>query len=92
MHDEVKSALRDFVVSTYLQGESPDNLRDDTPLVTSGILDSLAVLAFVSFIEERFAIELDVYDTSIERFDRITDIAATVSVKQEALTAKAVRR
>ena len=92
MNDDVKTVIRDFVVSTYLTGESPDNLRDDTPLITSGILDSLAVLGFVSFLEERFSIELDVYDTSIERFDRVMDIAATVCVKQEAPAVQAVRR
>ena len=92
MHDDVKTVIRDFVVSTYLQGESPDNLRDDTSLITSVILDSLAVLGFVSFLEGRFSIELDVYDTSIERFDRITDIAATVCVKQEAHAVRAACR
>jgi acyl carrier protein len=92
MNDDVKTVIRDFVVSTYLQGESPDNLRDDTSLITSGILDSLAVLGLVSFLEQRFSIELDVYDTSIERFDRIIDIAATVCVKQEAHAVRAVVR
>ena len=92
MNDDVKVAIRDFVLSTYLQGESPEHLRDETPLITSGILDSLAVLGLVSFIEERFAIELDIYDTSIERFDRISEIAATVRAKQQAHIAKAVVR
>ena len=92
MNDDVKTVIREFVVSTYLPGESTDNLRDDTTLISSGILDSLAVLGFVSFLEGRFSIELDVYDTSIERFDRISDIAATVCVKQEAHAVKAVRR
>jgi acyl carrier protein len=92
MNDDVKTVIRDFVVSTYLQGESPDNLRDETSLITSGILDSLAVLGFVSFLEQRFSVELDVYDTSIERFDRIMDIAATVCLKQEAHAVKVVRR
>ena len=92
MNDDVKTVIRDFVVSTYLQGESPENLRDDTALITSGILDSLAALGLASFLEQRFSIELDVHDTSIERFDRIIDIAATVCLKQEALAVKAVRR
>ena len=91
MNHDLNAVIRDFVISTYLQGESPENLRDDTPLITSGILDSLAVLGLVSFLEQRFSVELDVNDTSIERFDRITDIAATVCVKQEAHGLKASR-
>ena len=80
----VKDAIRHFIVSTYLPGESLENLRDDTPLLTSGILDSLAALGLVSFLEKEYGIELDVYDTSIEHFDRIEDIAALVARKRAA--------
>jgi acyl carrier protein len=79
---EIKETIREFILSTYLPGESPENLRDDTPLQTSGILDSLATMGVITFLEKRFRIELDVYDTAVERFDRIDDIAASVLRKQ----------
>lgn len=85
--NEVKQIVRRHVLSAYLPGESPDNLRDDTPLQTSGILDSLATQTLISFLEQQFGIELDVYDTTIERFDRIEDIVTTVMRKQ-AVTAR----
>ncbi len=81
--NDVKETIRQFILATYLPGESPDNLRDDTPLQTSGILDSLAALGVVNFVEQQFGIELNVYDTSVERFDRIEDIAAAVVGRQE---------
>src|SRR4030095_13342879 len=68
--------------SSDLPVESRDNLRDETPLLTSGILDSLAALGLAGFVEERFGVELDVYDTSVERFNRIQDIAASVERRQ----------
>ena len=71
MQDDPKDVIRQFILSTYLPGESRDNLRDDTPLQTSGILDSLATLQLVSFVEKHFNIELDIYETSVEHFDRI---------------------
>jgi acyl carrier protein len=76
--NEVKETIRQFILSTYLPGETRDNLRDDTPLLTSGILDSLAGLGLVSFVERQFGIELDVDETSIEHFNRIEDIARCV--------------
>ena len=79
---DIRETIRDFILTTYLPGESRENLRDDTPLRTSGILDSLATLGLFSFIEQKFGIELDVYETSVERFDRIEDIAASVARKQ----------
>jgi acyl carrier protein len=80
---DIKGTIRHFIAATYLTGEPPDTLRDDTPLLSSGILDSLAAVNLISFLEQRFCIELDVYDTSIEQFDRIEDMAQCVARKQK---------
>ena len=79
--DDLKDAIRRFILDAYLQGESPDNLRDDTPLQSSGILDSLATLGLVTFLEQQYKIELDINDTSADNFDRIDDIARVVRAK-----------
>jgi acyl carrier protein len=80
--DDVRVVIRQFILTTYLPGESIDNLQDDTPLLTSGILDSLAALGLASFVEQRFEVELDVYETSVERFNCIQDIARSVEGRQ----------
>jgi acyl carrier protein len=82
--NEFTAAIRQFILEHALQGESPANLRDDTPLQSSGILDSLATLELVTFVEQRFGVELDVYDTSIERFDTVGSIAQTVLHKRSS--------
>ena len=79
--DHVTTIVRQFILSKYLPGESAENLPDDLPLQSSGVLDSLAVLGLITFLEEQFQIELDVYDTTVDRFDAIRDIAATVGRK-----------
>ena len=81
--NDVKETIREFILATCLPGESRENLRDDTPLLTSGILDSLAALSLVSFLEKQFGVELDVYETSAERFNRILDIAEAVVRKRQ---------
>ena len=80
--DTVSGTVRRFILCTYLPGESPDTLSDDTPLQSSGILDSLAAVGLIAFLEKEFQIELDVYDTAIERFDTIHDIASTIAAKR----------
>lgn len=80
--DEIRQTIRQFILSTYLPGESPENLPDDMPLLTSGVLDSLAAVGLISFLERHFGVELDVYDTSVERFDRVRDMAAVIAAKQ----------
>jgi acyl carrier protein len=80
--NDVADTIRQFILSNHLPGESARNLKNDTPLQTSGILDSLAVLGLVAYVEEQFGVQFDVYDTSAERFDRIQDIAASVDRKR----------
>ena len=72
---DVKDRIRSFVLANYLPGESPENLTDTTPLQSSGILDSLAVLGLATFIKDDFGVELGVHDMTMERFDRIEEIA-----------------
>ena len=78
----VKETLRQFIVKTYLPGESIENLQDDTPLRTSGVLDSMATLGLVSFVEKEFDIELEVHETCIETFDTVGGIADLVVQKR----------
>jgi acyl carrier protein len=83
--NDVRETIREFVLTKYLPGESPENLQDDTPLRTSGILDSLATLTLISFLEERFGIEVQAHETDIDNFDRLGDIVAFVVRKQASV-------
>ena len=80
--NETSDIIRTFILDKYLPGESPANLKNDTPLRTSGILDSLATLALVSFVEERFGIEIHAHETDVDNFDRIQDIVAFIERKR----------
>jgi acyl carrier protein len=79
---DVTEALRGYILTNYLPGEVPANLTDDTPLRTSGVLDSLATLSLVSFVEKEFGIELEAHETGVETFDTIGAIATLVDRKR----------
>jgi acyl carrier protein len=80
--NSIKETIRSYILNEYLPGESPANLTDDTPLRTSGILDSVATLSLVSFLEQTFGILIDAHETGVENFDRIEDIAGLVARKK----------
>lgn len=80
--NEIKETIRQYILSEYLPGETASNLRDDTPLRTSGILDSMATLNLVSFLEQTFGITIDAHETGVEHFDRLEDIATLVTAKK----------
>jgi len=77
----VKEELRQYILSEFLPGEKASNLQDDTHLRTSGILDSVGTLRVVSFVEERYGIEVQAHEASPENFDQIDTIAAFIKRK-----------
>lgn len=80
--DDVRERIRQYILTTHLPGESAANLQDDTPLRTSGVLDSMATLALVSFVEKEFSVELEAHETGVESFDSVGSIAALVDRKR----------
>lgn len=81
MSDEIRAQVKTFLLDTFLPGENPDELTDQTPLISGGILDSIATLKLVMFLEERFKIGLEAHEADREHLDTLADIAALVRTK-----------
>jgi acyl carrier protein len=77
----VEQILRDYLIETFLPGEDPNELKNDTPLITAGILDSVATLKLVAFLEERFNIQIDAHEADAEHLNTIADIARLIGSK-----------
>ena len=75
--DKLRESLRSFILENFLPGEDPRNLKDDTELKESGILDSLSTLKLVAFLEEQFKVEFEANDldganlASVESIERL---------------------
>jgi acyl carrier protein len=80
----VREEIRQYILSEFLPGEKPSNLRDDTPLRTSGILDSISTLRLVSFVEEHYGVEVEAHEASVENFDSIESIASFIKNKKSS--------
>ena len=76
---DIHGTVKKFILDQFLPGEDPDELSGDTPLMTTGILDSLATLKLVTFLEEKFDIAVEAHEADAENLntiDLITDIVA----------------
>lgn len=82
MADDIKATVKQYILDEFLPGEDPNNLADDTPLISGGILDSIATLKLVMFMEEQFGITLAAHEASKEHLDTLTDITTLVSEKK----------
>jgi acyl carrier protein len=82
MSDEIASSVKAFILEEFLPGEDPAELTQETPLITGGILDSIATLKLVSFLEERWQVELSAHEANPDHLDTIARIAALVRSKK----------
>lgn len=78
---EVKEIVKGYILEEFLPGENPSELTDSTPLITGGILDSLATIKLVAFLEQRFQIRIQAHETMVDYLDTISDIGQLVSAK-----------
>ena len=79
---EIKATLKSYILNEFLPGEDPAALTDTTALVTTGILDSLAVLKVMTFLEERFGISIKPREAVVDNLNTIPDIVRLVTSKK----------
>ena len=82
MAENVKQAVKHFILEEFLPGENPDELTDSTPLITGGVLDSIATLKLVLFLEERFGVTLEPHEVDPEHLDTTSCIEELVLSKR----------
>ena len=79
--DAVEQKVKAFILKEFLPGEDPDELQSDTPLLTTGILDSIATLKLVSFLESEFDIGIEAHEADAQNMNTVGQITALVSSK-----------
>ena len=79
---DIKTTVKEFVLNEFLPGEEPSALTDATGLITTGILDSIAVLKLVTFLENQFKVTLQAHETGVENLNTLSDIANLVASKR----------
>ena len=82
MSDEIAFAVKNFILEEFLPGEDPADLTMETPLITGGILDSIATLKLVMFLEDSWRIKIAAHEVSPDNLDTIALIANLVRSKQ----------
>lgn len=81
---EMKQTIKQFILEEFLPGEDPDELTEETQLFSSGLLDSIASLKLVSFLEKEFSINVAAHDIVAENLDTLTAIEKFVETKKVA--------
>ena len=80
-HAEILAEIRTFVANWFRDGREA-GLEPDTPLVTSGIVDSAGVVEIVEFLERRFRVKFSDADISLQNCNTLRALSDLVASRQ----------
>ncbi len=81
----IESAIQEFLAARPdLVAGGGRRLRVDQSLISDGLIDSLAVLDIVAFLEERFQVRFEPEDLTGENFDTVAAMARLVGARMVA--------
>lgn len=69
----MKEELIDYIMMEFV--EDPDEEIDEsTPLISSGLIDSLSIVSLVAFIDKKFGVKIPDEKGTVENFETVTKI------------------
>lgn len=77
-----EDVIRTFILREFLPGEDPEALTLTTPLITTGVLDSIATIKLVAFLEERFQVSIGAHEADVEHLNTIDAMAGLIAEKK----------
>lgn len=86
-HSEVRDATAAYILDELAPTTDADELTGSTNLIEEELLDSLGIFAIVAFLEERFGVEIDPEDVTIDNFETIDAICELVARRRSPGTA-----
>lgn len=71
--------IRTFLIDEFLSGDS-EILTEDVPLL-GNVIDSQGVIELVAFIQQRFKIEIEDDEVSVENLESMRSVVALIERK-----------
>jgi acyl carrier protein/D-alanine--poly(phosphoribitol) ligase subunit 2 len=82
----MKDMILEYIRNEYLDEDDEEDidLDENTPLISSGIVDSFSMVSLKTFLEKKFAIKLPDEEATPETFDTVGSIMQIVNKHIEA--------
>jgi acyl carrier protein len=82
MEEDVRQVVHQYILDEFLPGEDPEELTNETPLISGGILDSISTLKLVTFLEDRFGVSVEAHEAGVDNLDSIGQISRLIAEKK----------
>jgi D-alanine--poly(phosphoribitol) ligase subunit 2 len=80
MTEDVRTKVRNHLQEAYFKNGSVE-LTDETPLLSSGIIDSISALQLVEFLEREFGFEFEAHEVDQDNLNTLDTIVNFVKGK-----------
>ena len=81
---DIRSTVKSYLMEEFLPGEDPASITDETSLIGGGVLDSIATVKLTAHLEERYGVDLEAHEMSVDNLDTIASISSLVEKKLAA--------
>ena len=75
----MEAAICAFVHERFRVAVGSRRLSAESPLFSSGVIDSFGLLELIAFLEDAFAIDIDVNRFEVRDFDTVRKVASLVA-------------
>ncbi len=76
--DDIKDLVLEYVINEYQEDED-DEINYETPLISSGFVDSFSMVSLKVFLEKKFDIKIPDEEATPEAFDSVNKIVDLVN-------------
>lgn len=76
--DELQKTILDYVINEYIEEGSDTEIDLDSPLISSGIVDSFSMVSLKTFLEKKYKISIPDDKATPDAFDSVNKIATLV--------------
>jgi acyl carrier protein len=74
MNKDLKNLIIDYVKREYLEEDTDQEVNENTPLISSGIVDSFSMVSLKTFLEKKFNIKIPDEKATPEAFDTVNNM------------------
>lgn len=79
---EIETAIENFIVNEIMLRDQSTRIDPDESLLNSGVLDSLALLRLIAFVEDQFNLPIQDSEVVPENFETINEITEFIKLKK----------
>jgi len=72
--NELRTVVLEYVKSEYLDEDDDTDVTADTPLISSGIVDSFSMVSLKTFLERKYKVSIPDAKATPEAFDTVNRI------------------